>query len=196
VEAVIARSGRQRIGPSRATPFEALARAVVHQGVSGAAAAVASARLRGAAAGALTPAGILAAPRASLTAAGLSGAKADVIRNLAGWFAANRRIAETLPALRDDEVIHALTGITGIGVWTANVFLIFDLGRPDVTPASDLGIRRGVQLTYALEHLATPRQVREKAERWRPYRSMASVYLWNAVRLKIRPGDLETRRLA
>ena len=104
VEAVIARSGRQRIGPSRATPFEALARAVVHQGVSGAAAAVAFARLRGAAAGALTPAGILAAPRASLTAAGLSGAKADVIRNLAGWFAANRRIAETLPALRDDEV--------------------------------------------------------------------------------------------
>ena len=86
--------------------------------------------------------------------------------------------------------LAALTGIAGIGAWTANVFLIFDLGRLDVMPAADLGIRRGVQLVYGLKGVATARQVQEKALLWRPYRSIASVYLWNAIKLKIAPNDL------
>jgi DNA-3-methyladenine glycosylase II len=190
VKAVIARIGRQRITPSRASPFEALVRAVVYQSVSGKAAAAIFSRLNETVAGAITPAGILAQPPASLMAAGLSKSKTGSIRSLAEWFAANRTTAKVLAALPDDQVIEALTGISGIGTWTVNVFLIFSLGRLDVMPANDLGIRRGVQLVYALEDVATPRQVHEQAELWRPYRSIASIYLWNAVKLKIGPDDL------
>jgi DNA-3-methyladenine glycosylase II len=190
IDAVIARIGRQRVTPSRSSPFEALVRAVVYQSVSGKAAAAIFARLKETVDGAFTPAGILALPPDSLTAAGLSKSKMGSIRGLAEWFAANRGMAKALAALPDEQVIEALTGIRGIGQWTVNVFLIFNLGRLDVMPTSDLGIRRGVQLVDALEHVATTRQVHEKAELWRPYRSIASIYLWNAVKAKIRPHDL------
>ena len=92
----------------------------------------------------------------------------------------------------NDEVIKALTSIPGIGVWTANVFLIFNLQRPDVVPAMDIGIRRGVQLAYGLKKIATPDLVYKKSLRWRPYRSIASMYLWNAVKLKISPDATHT----
>jgi DNA-3-methyladenine glycosylase II len=190
IAAVIARIGRQRITPSRAAPFEALARAIVYQSVSEKAAVAIFARLKGTVGGALTPVKILAMPQGSMMAAGLSKSKADAIRNLAAWFAANPKTAEALPELPDDDVVKALTAVAGIGAWTVNVFLIFNLGRLDVMPASDLGIRRGVQLVYGLEDVATSKQVHEKAQRWRPYRSIASIYLWNAVKLKIGPGDL------
>ena len=121
---------------------------------------------------------------------GLSKSKSRAVLNLAEWFATNRKTAKTLPDLPDEEVVPALTGIAGIGTWTANVFLIFDLGRLDVMPAADLGIRRGVQLVYGLKDAATPKQVHEKALLWRPYRSIASIYLWNAVKLTIAPDDL------
>jgi DNA-3-methyladenine glycosylase II len=188
--AVIARIGRQRIRPSRAAPFEALARAIVYQSVSGRAAAAIFIRLKETIGGPLTPVKILAMPEGSMMAAGLSGSKTDAIRNLAAWFAANRKTVEALPELPDDDVVKALTAIAGIGAWTVNVFLIFSLGRLDVMPAGDLGIRRGVQLVYGLDDVATPKQVQETAQLWRPYRSIASIYLWNAVKLKIAPDDL------
>ena len=75
-------------------------------------------------------------------------------------------------------------------MWTANVFLIFNLGRLDVMPANDLGIRRGVQLVCGLKGVATGRQVHDKALLWRPYRSIASIYLWNAVKLRVSAADL------
>jgi DNA-3-methyladenine glycosylase II len=165
IAAVVARIGRQRITPSRAAPFEALARAIIYQSVSGPAGAEIFARLKETVGGSLTPAKILAMPQGSMMAAGLSKSKADAIRNLAAWFAANRKTAEALPELPDDDVVKALTAVAGIGAWTVNVYLIFNLGRPDVMPASDLGIRRGVQLVYGLEDVATPRQVHEKAQR-------------------------------
>ena len=96
-----------------------------------------------------------------------------------------------MPDLPDEDVVAALTCIAGIGAWTANVFLIFNLGRLDVMPASDLGIRRGVQLAYELKGVATPKQVQEKAELWRPYRSIASIYLWTAVKLRLSCPDLQ-----
>lgn len=191
IGAVIARVGRQRITPSHAAPFEALVRAVVYQSVSGRAAAAIFTRLKEAAGGTFTPAKILAQPQDSLMSAGLSRSKAHAIRSLAEWFTANRKIARALPELADDDVIAALTSIAGIGAWTVNVFLIFNLGRLDVMPAGDLGIRRGVQLVCGLKDVATPKQVHERAQHWRPYRSIASIYLWNAVKLKIAPGDLE-----
>jgi DNA-3-methyladenine glycosylase II len=190
IDAVITRSGRQRIVPSRATPFEALVRAVVYQSISGKAAAVIFSRLRETAGPAVTPAKIAGLSPALIMTAGLSKAKADTIRGVAEWFIVNRQKAAALPNLPDDDVVRVLTGIAGIGTWTVNVVLIFNLGRLDVLPAADLGIRRGVQLMYGLEKVATPKMVNEKAELWRPYRSIASMYLWNAVRLKLGPCDL------
>jgi DNA-3-methyladenine glycosylase II len=190
IATVIAKIGRQRITPSRAAPFEALVRAIVYQSVSGKAAATIFTRLKQAAGGAVGPAKLLGMPEDSIASVGLSKSKSRAILGLAEWFVANRRIAKALADLPDEEVAAALTTIAGIGAWTVNVFLIFGLGRLDVMPAADLGIRRGVQLVYGLKGVATPEQVHEKALLWRPYRSIASIYLWNAVKLKVASNDL------
>ena len=92
--------------------------------------------------------------------------------------------------LPDDKVVETLTAIPGIGAWTVNVFLIFNLGRLDVMPAADLGIRRGVQLTDGFRAMSTRKQVLERSQAWRPYRSIASIYLWQAAKLKLGPNDL------
>ena len=101
----------------------------------------------------------------------------------------NRKLAKALPALPDNEVTELLTAIPGIGVWTVNVLLIFNLGRLDVLPTADLGIRRGVQLMDGLRRLATPKQVLERSRAWTPYRSIASIYLWQVTKLKFGPRD-------
>jgi DNA-3-methyladenine glycosylase II len=194
IAAVIARIGPQRIAPSRASPFEALVRAVVYQSVSGKAAASIFARLSGAVTKPLTPAKIAAARPRTLTNVGLSRAKARTVKELARWFASNRKLAKALPTLPDREVVEHLTAIPGIGAWTVNVLLIFDLGRLDVMPAADLGIRRGVQLTDGLRSIATPTQVFERSQSWSPYRSIASIYLWQATKLKLGPNDLKEAR--
>jgi DNA-3-methyladenine glycosylase II len=190
IDAVVERIGPQRIAPSRATPFEALVRAIVYQSVSGKAAASIFARLQERLTTPLTPAKIIARRPQALVKAGLSTAKAQAIRHLAEWFASNTRLAKALPTLPDGEILEALTAIPGIGVWTVNVFLIFHLGRLDVMPAADLGIRRGVQLTDGLPAISTPKQVLERSLAWRPYRSIASIYLWQATKLKLAPNDL------
>jgi DNA-3-methyladenine glycosylase II len=190
IDAVIARLGPQRIAPSRTTPFEALVRAIVYQSVSGKAATSIFARLREIVGGPLTPAKVLALRLTFLRKGGLSNAKARTIRNLAAWFTSHRKQADALPTLADEKVVEILTAIPGIGPWTVNVFLIFNLGRLDVMPAADLGIRRGVQLTDGLRAIATPKQVLERSQAWRPYRSIASIYLWQAIKLKLGPNDL------
>ncbi len=95
-----------------------------------------------------------------------------------------------MPTLADDKIVETLSAVAGIGLWTVNVFLIFNLGRLDVMPAADLGIRRGVQLTDGLRAIATPKQVLDRSMAWRPYRSIASIYLWQAAKLKLGPNDL------
>jgi DNA-3-methyladenine glycosylase II len=196
ITGVIDKIGRQRIASSRSSPFEALVRAIVYQGVSDKAAAAVYGRLRKAVAGELRPNGILTLPPDAAATIGLSKSKMTYLRNLAEWFSAHRQMAADLPALPDDEVVKTLTAVPGVGVWTANVFLIFNLGRLDVLPADDLGIRRGVQLSYGLTRVATPAEVREQALRWRPYRSIASIYLWNAVKLRLSSDDLGKARTA
>jgi len=166
-------------------------RAVVYQSVSGRAAGAIFARLKEVIGRPLTPAKVFALRPQSLVKAGLSNAKARTIRNLASWFKSNRELAAALPKLSDEEINDALSGIPGVGPWTINVFLIFNLGRLDVMPAADLGIRRGVQLIDGLRTLATPKQVIARSEVWRPYRSIASIYLWQAVRLKVESNDLD-----
>jgi DNA-3-methyladenine glycosylase II len=190
IDAVIARIGPQRIAPSRAAPFEALVRAVVYQSIAATAAEPIHARLKQAAGAPFTPAKVLALRAQSLAKAGLSKAKAQTVRGLAEWFVTHRKLAKALPTLSDAEILETLTSLPGIGAWTVNVFLIFNLGRLDVMPAADLGIRRGVQLTDGLRAIATPKQVLERSQAWSPYRSIASIYLWQAAKLKLRPGDL------
>jgi DNA-3-methyladenine glycosylase II len=190
IDAVIARIGLQRIAPSRAAPFEALVRAVVYQSIAATAAEPIYARLKETATASLTPSKVAALRAQSLTKAGLSKAKAQTIRGLAEWFVTHRKLAKALRTLPDAEILETLTSLPGIGAWTVNVFLIFNLGRLDVMPAADLGIRRGVQLTDGLRAIATPKQVIERSQAWSPYRSIASIYLWQATKLKLRPGDL------
>jgi DNA-3-methyladenine glycosylase II len=200
ITAVASKTGRLRISPSRSSPFEALVRAVIYQQLSDAAAARIYKGLQQSAGAILTPEKVLALPHDKLRAIGLSQSKTQYVRNLADWFNANAGTAKNFAAMSNDEVIEALTSISGIGVWTANVFLIFNLQRLDVVAASDLGIRRGVQLAYGLKSIATPDFVFKKALRWQPFRSIASIYLWNAVKLKISPdalsdlGPLDSRR--
>ena len=190
MSAVIARIGPQRVAPSRTSPFEALVRAVVYQSVSGKAAAAIFARLSEVVTKPFAPSKILALRTHTLTKAGLSSAKTRTIRELARWFTSNRKLAKALRELPDDEVIDLLTKIPGIGAWTVNVLLIFNLGRLDVMPAADSGIRRGVQLADGLRVIATPKQVIQRSQAWAPYRSFASVYLWQATKLKLGPNDL------
>jgi len=189
IKAVVAKSGQKRISSPKFTPFEALARAIVYQSVSTKAAAVIHKRLQDSVKGAFTPNKTLAVPQSKLRKLGLSKSKAKSVHHLAAWFNDNHKLAKNLAGMPDEEVIKALTTIHGIGVWTVNMFLMFNLRRPDIMPANDLGIRQGVQLLYGMETVATPKQVQERALRWQPYCSIASIYLWNAVNLKITAED-------
>ncbi|HEY1686435.1 MAG TPA: hypothetical protein VGG19_16845 [Tepidisphaeraceae bacterium] len=190
IAAVMQKTGPLRITPSKATPFQALVRAVIYQQLAGSAAKAIHQRLQGAIPGPLTPQKILILTPAKMRAAGLSKSKARYVRNLAEWFSTHPKVAKSITKMSDEKVIETLTEIAGVGVWTANVFLIFTLARLDVVPASDYGIRRAVQLAYGLKEIATPAFVNEVAIRWRPYRSIASMYLWQSRRLKITTRDL------
>lgn len=163
--------------------FGALAEAIIHQQLSGKAAATIHGRVA-----ALMPrrrvsaAGILAADDESLRAAGLSRAKLASLRDLA----ANARkgripTARALAQMDDDAIIDALTAVRGIGRWTVEMLLIFRLGRPDVLPITDLSIRKGFARVFRGHgEFADPAAIVRRAERWRPYRTVASWYLWRA----------------
>jgi DNA-3-methyladenine glycosylase II len=128
-----------------------------------------------------TPAGLLALSDAKLRAAGLSRQKIGYLRDLARKFTDGTVPARRLAAMDDDAVIDALTRVKGIGVWTVQMFLIFVLNRPDVLPVEDLGLRKAVQTHYGFHKLPTAAQVHETAEPWRPYRSIATWYLWQSL---------------
>ena len=192
IAVVTARIGRQRIKASKATPFESLVRAVVHQSVSGKAAASVFAHLKDWLGGAFEPAVVAKKRPIALASVGLSASKVRAIQGLAHWFCTNPAEAR-LADLSNQAIIASLTCIPGIGLWTVNVFLIFSLARPDVIPSGDMGIRRGVQLLGNLPQPATPKQVQERSQHWQPYRSLASIYLWNAVKLRLTQNDLKSR---
>jgi DNA-3-methyladenine glycosylase II len=138
-----------------------------------------------------TPEEVLADDPDSLRiAAGLSHAKVRYLRSLAEHVRDASLELDRLSELPDDEVIAELTAVRGIGVWSAQMFLMFTLGRPDVVASGDLGIRRAVMLRYGLPELPAPAAVEEIAERWRPYRTLACLYLWQS--LDARPAVEET----
>lgn len=125
----------------------------------------------------IVPENILEASRKSLADVGLSRQKIDYIKSAANHFIEDDLSAEKFSNMSDEEVIEELTDIHGIGDWTAKMFLITVLGREDAFPVEDLGIRRAMEETYGLEDRS---EMREKAEEWRPYRSLASLYLWRS----------------
>ncbi|MFB6154586.1 MAG: DNA-3-methyladenine glycosylase [Haloferacaceae archaeon] len=155
-------------------PFERLVVSILRQQISMAAARSIRERLFEAVE--VTPEGLVAADEATLRDAGLSSQKATYVRNVAEAFRERDYDREAFEEMDDDAVVAELTSIAGVGDWTAKMFLLFCLGREDVFPVEDLGIRKGMQALLG-EDLTRGEMV-ERAERWRPYRSYASLYLW------------------
>lgn len=169
------------------TPFETLLRSIVGQQLSVKAAATIFGRVQALFPDTdrLTPEALLAISDDDLRGAGLSRSKLKATRDLArktldGTVPAT---AEALTPLTNVEIAERLTQVWGIGLWTVEMLLIFRLGRPDVLPATDLGIRKGFMRTYGLEAMPAPRAILVHGEAWRPYRSVASWYLWRALDL-------------
>lgn len=191
VDKVMARLIR-RVGPCalkpkpRRSPFEALVSAVTHQQLNGTAAMTILKRVLALYPGKRfpNPEDILATPEEKLRAAGLSRAKTASIRDLA-----EKTIQGIIPTssairkLSDAEILERLTSVRGIGPWTVEMLLIFTLGRQDILPVSDYGVRKGFALTYGWKDLPTPRELLEFGQRWSPHRSTAAWYLWRALEL-------------
>ena len=182
---LIARSRRYNIAPAVSIrPFDALAESIAYQQLSGKAAATIFGRVRALypKRKKLDPQHLLATPDESLRAAGLSRAKTAALKDLAA-----KTIDGTVPSGRallrmsDDEIITRLTQVRGIGRWTVEMLLLFDLGRPDVWPVDDYGVRKGFAKTFGRRKLPTPKQLMKIGEKWRPYRSVAAWYFWRAL---------------
>ncbi len=180
---LIAAAGPCTVRPrARGTHFESLARAIVHQQLAGRAAAAIHARFVTAMPGRrVTPEAVLAVPEAGLRAAGLSAAKAAAIRDLALATTDGRVALHRIGRLDDEAVVEELSRVRGVGRWTAEMFLLFQLGRPDVWPVGDLGVRRGYARAYGLPAAPTPGELAAAGERFRPHRSVAAWYCWRAV---------------
>ena len=177
-----------RVGPCRfearrdGTHFDAVARAIIYQQLSGKAAATIHGRMRDAFGGRdPEPAELLAMPDEPLRAAGVSRQKLGYLRDLAARVHGGEVPLHALDDLSDDEVLAALVRVKGVGRWTAQMFLMFRLGRMDILPELDLGVQRGIQLAYGLKKLPGPKDVLRYGRPWAPYRSVASWYLWRSI---------------
>jgi DNA-3-methyladenine glycosylase II len=181
------------------SPFVALLKAIVNQQLSGKAAATIYGRVLAELPknGKPKPEWIVDVPAERLRACGMSHAKVASAKDLA-----EKTLDGTVPTLArmrrmsDEELVSRLTQVRGIGVWSVEMLLIFRLGRPDVLPVTDLGVRKGFMLTYGGDEIPAPRELLVKGERWRPYRSVASWYLWRAVDLHSARKVKETRKAA
>ena len=186
------------------SPYEALLEAITHQSISGKAAATIFARIVALGSNGRPPAPeqMLKIRKPALRKAGLSGAKVLAMKDLA-----KKTIEGVVPTLEDaqklsdEELVKRLTSVRGIGAWTVEMFLIFRLGRPDVLPIHDLGVQKGWSITYGRKHKPKPKELLAFGERWRPYRTVASWYMWrachragNAAMRKIRPAKVRKRK--
>lgn len=188
----------RRVGPLGITPqrmedtFQTLLRAIIYQQLSGKAAATIHGRVVaafGEKGKKITPHHLITVADDELRAVGMSRAKVAAAKDLAA-----KTLDGTVPPvpklrrLSDAEIVERLTSVRGIGVWTVEMLLLFRLGRPDVLPVSDLGVRKGFMLTYGHEELPKPAAILAHGERWRPFRSAASWYLWRACDLEKKPA--------
>jgi len=182
------------------SPYEALLESIAYQSISGKAAATIFGRVKALSASgrAPTPQEMLKLRKPVLRKAGLSGAKILAMKDLA-----QKTIEGIVPSfeeaqkLSDEELVELLVSVRGIGAWTVEMFLIFRLGRPDVLPIHDLGVKKGWSITYGKKHMPKPKELLAFGERWRPYRTVASWYMWrachragNAALRKIRPAKV------
>lgn len=175
-----------RVGPYgieyREPGFETLVRSIVYQQLSGRVASVIFKRLHEAAAEEqLTPDGIMRMRPEKMRRVGLSAQKTRYIRELAKHARRGKVVFEKLPEMEDAAVIEHLTQVKGVGVWTAQMFLMFALRRPDVLPVADLGIRAAMKKAYGLEELPKPMEMERIAAAWRPHTSVACWYLWRSL---------------
>ncbi|MGH9263964.1 MAG: DNA-3-methyladenine glycosylase family protein [Acidimicrobiales bacterium] len=179
----------ERAGPARLRtrdpdgPYGALVRAVVYQQLAGKAAAAIHGRVRALVAGPLTPEAVLALPVEALRAAGLSAAKTASVLDLSARAAAGELALAGLSRLPDEDIVTRLIAVRGIGRWTAEMFLIFQLRRLDVWPIGDLGVREGWRLAHGLDAQPTPGQLALLGDPLRPVRSVAAWYCWQAVHI-------------
>lgn len=179
---VVESVGPPVLRPPSGTPFQALARAIIFQQLSGRAADTIYGRFVAAAAGPgeafPSPPRLLGIDESVLRAAGLSRQKTAALRSLAEHFAVGSLAQADLYSLSDEDAIALLTRIRGVGRWTAEMFLMFQLHRPDVLPVGDLGINRAIMKRYRLEAMPGPEQVRTIGAPWRPHATVACLYLW------------------
>jgi DNA-3-methyladenine glycosylase II len=165
------------------SPYEVLLESITYQSISGKAAATIFARVAalGENGRPPTPQSMLKIPTRKLRKAGLSGAKVLAMKDLA-----KKAIEGVVPThdealkLSDEELVERLVSVRGIGAWTVEMFLIFRLGRPDVLPIHDLGVKKGWSVAYGKKHMPKPQELLKFGERWRPYRTVASWYMWRA----------------
>lgn len=182
IERIDSTSIEGRLEARTADRFEALARIVCGQQVSTAAARTIWGRVREGFGGAPTPDQLIVdGAEEKLRGAGLSGRKASYIIGIAEAIVAGELRPDELDEASDEEVIERLVALRGLGRWSAEMFLIFDLGRPDVFSGGDLGLRQGIRIACGMDEPPTPQEAVEIAERWSPNRSLASLYLWEAV---------------
>jgi 3-methyladenine DNA glycosylase/8-oxoguanine DNA glycosylase len=195
---VIQRAGPFTLRPQKLqSPFQALLRSIIYQQLSGKAAATIFSRVEAAFpdGDGVCPTAIVAAPDELLRKAGMSRAKVAAVKDLA-----TKTLDGKVPDLAklqrmdDEEILARLVSVRGVGRWTVEMLLIFRLGRPDVLPVSDLGVRRGFMFTFRKRRMPPPGDVLRHGERWRPYRSVASWYLWRAVDLQ--RGNEQAKRNA
>lgn len=168
----------------RGDPYRYLVRSILYQQLAGAAAAAIERRFRDAFGGRVPAPEVLHATAPErLRPLGLSRQKAAAVCAVAGAFARGEVRARQLPHLDDAAVVEQLTRIRGVGVWTAQMVLMNALGRPDVLPTGDHGVRKGARALFRLDELPKPAELEALAEPWRPYRSVASWYLWRATEM-------------
>ena len=192
------------VGPCEMTPrtvgthFDALVRAIVYQQLSGKAAGTIHGRFEGLYGGrAPTPAEVLATDDERLRSVGLSRQKIASIKDLSAKIVSGEVAIDGLDTMPDDEVIASLVRVRGIGRWSAQMFLMFRLGRPNVLPDLDLGVQKGIQHAYGLPKLPTPKDVLRIGERWAPFASVASWYMWRMLELpRVMQRESEVRSAA
>jgi len=185
------------------SPYEVLLKAIAYQSISGKAAATIFGRVKALGSNGRIPAPqeMLKLRKPALRKAGLSGAKILAMKDLA-----QKTIDGVVPTLEqaqslsDEELVKRLVSVRGIGAWAVEMFLIFRLGRPDVLPIHDLGVKKGWSITYGKKHMPKPKELLAFGERWRPYRTVASWYMWRACQRaghaamrKIRPHKIKRR---
>jgi DNA-3-methyladenine glycosylase II len=178
---LIKAAGAIELRPAVEDHFAALVRSIMYQQLAGAAASTIHGRFLKLFADGLSPAAVLALPDGTMRTAGVSGAKSAAITDLARKVQEGTVPLDDVESLSDDELVAHLVQVRGIGRWTAEMFLIFQLRRLDVWPVDDYGIRKGWTLTHKLKDLPAPRALQAEGDIFRPYRTIAAWYCWRAV---------------